>query len=86
VTGLPLALGAALCYGVGSVLQAAAARSTARSDSLDPGLLVRLASSRFYVVGVGLDVAGFVLTLVAARVLPPSPTGESAADAGASPG
>jgi drug/metabolite transporter (DMT)-like permease len=70
VTGLLFALGAALCYGVGSVLQSAAARNTARSDSLDPGLLVRLAGSRFYIVGVGLDVAGFLLTLVAARVLP----------------
>lgn len=64
------ALGAALCYGVGSVLQAAAARGTVRSESLDPRLLVRLASSRPYILGVGLDVAGFVLTLAAARVLP----------------
>jgi drug/metabolite transporter (DMT)-like permease len=41
-----------------------------RSGSLDPRLLVRLARSRLYVLGVGLDVAGFVLTLAAARALP----------------
>lgn len=70
MTGLLFALGAALCYGLGSVLQAAAAQGTTHSDSLDPRLLIRLAGSRPYLLGVGLDVAGFVLTLAAARVLP----------------
>ncbi|MCW2809372.1 MAG: putative integral rane protein [Marmoricola sp.] len=70
VTGLLCALGAALCYGIGSVLQAAAARDTQRSDSLDPRLLLRLAGSRAYVLGVVLDGTGFVLTLAAARALP----------------
>lgn len=68
--GLLTAFAAALCYGAGSVLQAVAARSTASAEGLDPRLLVRLVHSWRYVVGVGLDGAGFVLTLVAVRTLP----------------
>jgi len=70
LTGLACALGAAVSYGVASVLQAVGARGTRRTDSLDPRLLVRLAGTPTYVVGLALDVAGFGLTLVAARTLP----------------
>ncbi|WP_432479316.1 hypothetical protein [Nocardioides sp. GXQ0305] len=67
---LVTAFAAALCYGAGSVLQAVAARGTDAAEGLDPRLLVRLARSWRYVLGVGLDALGFVLTLVAVRALP----------------
>jgi len=60
---------AAVCYGVGSVLQAVGARRTARG-ALDVGLLVRLVRELPYLGGLGLDLAGFVLTVVALRSLP----------------
>jgi drug/metabolite transporter (DMT)-like permease len=68
--GLVCALGAALCYGVGSVLQAMAARRAPLVEGLDPGLLLRLLRSWRYVVGLGLDALGFLLTLVAVQSLP----------------
>jgi drug/metabolite transporter (DMT)-like permease len=68
--GLLTALAAALCYGVGSVLQAAAARRADRADRLDPRLLGRLLGSWQYLLGLGLDVLGFALSLVAVRALP----------------
>ena len=70
VLGLMCALTAAACYGVGSVLQAMAAHRTTSSPGLDPRLMLRLVRSWRYVVGVGLDGLGFVLTLVAVRTLP----------------
>lgn len=68
--GLCSAGGAALCYGIGSVLQADAARRTAASAGLDPRLLARLLRSGRYLVGVGADGAGFLLSLLAVRTLP----------------
>ncbi len=70
VLGLACALGAALGYGVGSVLQAMAARQEPVAEGLDPGLLLRLLRSWCYVVGLGLDGLGFLLTLVAVQSLP----------------
>ena len=70
VLGLLGAFGAALCYGVGSVLQALAARRTAIVEGLDPRLLLRLLKSWRYLVGVGLDGLGFVLSIAAVRTLP----------------
>lgn len=70
VVGLVTAFAAALCYGVGSVLQAVAARDTAAVQGLDPRLLVRLVRSWRYVLGLGLDGLGFLLSLVAVRSLP----------------
>src|SRR6476660_3983525 len=70
VLGLLGAFGAALCYGVGSVLQALAARRTATVEGLDPRLLLRLLKSWRYLVGVGLDGLGFVLSIAAVRTLP----------------
>ncbi len=70
VAGLICAFGAAACYGVGSVLQALAARRTASGPGLDPRLMLRLVRSWRYVVGLGLDGLGFLLTLVAVRTLP----------------
>ncbi|WP_091733613.1 hypothetical protein [Nocardioides scoriae] len=68
--GLVCASAASLCYGTGSVLQAVAARSTEAGQTLDPRLLLRLARSWRYLLGVGLDGLGFVLALVAVRSLP----------------
>ncbi len=70
ILGLVCALGAALGYGVGSVLQAVAARRAPLAVGLDPGLLLRLLRSWRYVAGLGLDLLGFVLTLVAVQSLP----------------
>jgi len=67
---LLMAFAAALCYGAGSVLQAVAARGTAAVEGLDPRLLARLVRSWRYLLGVGLDGLGFVLSLVAVRALP----------------
>lgn len=68
--GLIGAFGAALCYGVGSVLQALAARQTTAAESLDPRLLLRLLKSWRYLVGLTLDGVGFLLSLAAVRTLP----------------
>ena len=68
--GLLGAVGAALCYGVGSVLQALAARRTARAEGLDPRLLLHLARSWQYVVGLALDGVAFLLSILALRSLP----------------
>jgi drug/metabolite transporter (DMT)-like permease len=68
--GLLCAFGTAGCYGVGSALQAVAARRTAPTTGLDPRLMLRLARSWLYLTGLALDAAGFVLALVAVRLLP----------------
>lgn len=68
--GLLCAFGTSLCYGVGSVLQAAAAGNTASAGGLDPRLLLKLARTWRYPAGLALDGAGFVLSLVALRSLP----------------
>jgi hypothetical protein len=68
--GLLAALGAAVCYGVGSVMQAVGARRTAAAVGIDPRLLVRLLGQGTFVVGSLLDIVGFVLSLVALRTLP----------------
>ncbi|MEP7370357.1 MAG: hypothetical protein ABI662_11925 [Dermatophilaceae bacterium] len=61
---------AALAYGSASVLQAIGARRAESSQGLDPRLMVRLIRSAPYVLGVSLDLAAFVATLVALRTLP----------------
>lgn len=68
--GLATAVAAAVCYGVGSVLQAMGARETTAVEGLDPRMLVRLLRSWRYLLGVGLDGLGFLLGLVAVRSLP----------------
>ncbi|HSP39587.1 MAG TPA: hypothetical protein VLR26_17755 [Frankiaceae bacterium] len=68
--GLLLAAGAAFCYGVGSVLQAVAARRTDAVAVLDPRLLFRLAGQLSYIAGLGLDALGFVFDMLALRTLP----------------
>jgi hypothetical protein len=70
--GLSLACAvlAALSYGIGSVMQAVAARHAQRQPNLDPLLLVRLVGELPYVAGLALDLVGFVASVVALRTLP----------------
>lgn len=70
VIGLVCAFGAALSYGVASVLQAFAVRQTPLAEGLDPNLVLRLLRSWRYVLGLGLDGLGFLLTVVAVQSLP----------------
>ncbi len=59
-----------MAYGVANLLQAVAASRTTVHHTFDPGLLVRLAGQRTYLFGIGCQVLGFVLALVARRDLP----------------
>ncbi len=70
LVGLVCGVAAALGYGIASVLQAAAAEESEASEHLDPRLLLRLLGTWRYVLGLILDSAGFLLSLVALRVLP----------------
>lgn len=70
VLALACALFAALAYGGASVLQSVGARRAESSAGLDPRLLVRLTRSAPYVSGVALDLAAFLASLVALRMLP----------------
>src|SRR5690348_12274484 len=67
---LACAVLAALSYGIGSVLQAAAVRHAENSPTLDPVLLVRLVGRLPYVAGLALDLVGFAASVVALRTLP----------------
>lgn len=71
-TALPLAAagGAALCYGFGTILQDVGAQRVDRAAHLDPRLLLRLARQPPYLVGLGIDFFGWLLSLVALRELP----------------
>ncbi|MBM9619810.1 hypothetical protein [Streptomyces zhihengii] len=66
------ALASAVCYGTASVLQAMAARSTApgSGSGVDAALLMRAVRQWRYLLGLGLDGAGFLLQIVALRALP----------------
>ncbi|NYI90334.1 drug/metabolite transporter (DMT)-like permease [Amycolatopsis endophytica] len=69
--GLLCAVAAAVAYGTASVFQAVAARAVDEGTSgVDPRLLVRVLRQWRFVLGVGLDVAGFAAQLAALRVLP----------------
>jgi drug/metabolite transporter (DMT)-like permease len=67
--GLGCALAAAIAYGLASVLQASAAGSDTSTDVSASGL-VRIVTQWRFLVGIGLDVAGFALQLAALQVLP----------------
>jgi drug/metabolite transporter (DMT)-like permease len=57
-------------YGLANLLQSVAAARTKLHRRFDPGLLVRLACHRTYVVGIACQVLGFVLAFLARRDLP----------------
>jgi hypothetical protein len=62
---------AAVCFGVASVLQSMSARAEEGTDTgLDPRLLLRLLKRWPFVVGVALDLSGYVAMVVALRGLP----------------
>ncbi|GHF72454.1 membrane protein [Kitasatospora xanthocidica] len=68
--GLTTALVATVCFGFGAVFQARGARSAPRADRVRAGLLAALARSWQFLAGTLLDIAGFVLSIVALRTLP----------------
>jgi hypothetical protein len=57
-------------YGLANMLQSMAAARTTAHETLDPKLLVRLARQGVYVVGILLQIFGFVLAFLARRDLP----------------
>ena len=57
-------------YGLANLLQSIAAARTSVHHTFDPGLLVRLASQRTYVLGLVCQILGFVLAFLARRDLP----------------
>ncbi|SCL66010.1 hypothetical protein GA0070606_4238 [Micromonospora citrea] len=59
-----------IAYGVANLLQSVAAARTTVHHTFDPGLLLRLAGHRTYLVGLACQVAGFVLAFLARRDLP----------------
>jgi drug/metabolite transporter (DMT)-like permease len=70
--GLLLALGCSVCYGTASVLQAAATRSVeaGSGSGVDTVLLMRAVRQWRYLAGIGLDGLGFLLQVVALRLVP----------------
>ncbi|HEX6684156.1 MAG TPA: hypothetical protein VF062_15235 [Candidatus Limnocylindrales bacterium] len=57
-------------YGLANLLQSIAATRTASTETLDPGLLLRLFGHRIYMFGLGCQILGFFLALAARRDLP----------------
>jgi drug/metabolite transporter (DMT)-like permease len=70
IASLLMALGAAACFGVASVLQQVGARRAAVGTRLSVGLLVAFGHQRTFALGLALDVAGFALSLWALQHLP----------------
>ncbi|MEU9082205.1 hypothetical protein [Streptomyces sp. NPDC048357] len=66
------ALGAAVCFGTASVLQAVAARAAepGSGSGVDPALFLRAVRQWRYLLGLGLDAVGFVLQIIALRHVP----------------
>jgi drug/metabolite transporter (DMT)-like permease len=64
------AFAGAICYGVGSVLQSASARRVRGADHLNPKGLLDVTTRLPYLAGLGLDLVGWVLVLVALQQLP----------------
>lgn len=59
-----------IAYGVANMLQSVAATRTTLHHSFHPGLLLRLACHRTYLVGLTCQMFGFVLAFLARRDLP----------------
>jgi len=57
-------------YGIANLLQSIAATRTASTDTLDPGLLLRLFGHRTYLLGLLCQIFGFFFALAARRDLP----------------
>lgn len=70
IASLLMALGAAACFGLASVLQQVGARRAGTGIPLSIGLLVAFVRQRPFAQGLALDVIGFVLNLWALQRLP----------------
>ncbi|MEV7444172.1 hypothetical protein AB0O22_24095 [Streptomyces sp. NPDC091204] len=70
--GMVCALGAAVCFGTASVLQAVAARAAepGSGSGVDAALFLRAVRQWRYLLGLGLDAVGFVLQIIALRHIP----------------
>ncbi|MFJ3822746.1 DMT family transporter [Streptomyces nodosus] len=64
------ALGAAVCFGTATVLQAVAARAVGPGGGGEAALLLRALRQWRYLAGLALDGLGFLLQVVALRSLP----------------
>ncbi|MET9383791.1 DMT family transporter [Streptomyces sp. NPDC002928] len=64
------ALGAAVCFGTATVLQAMAARTAAASGGGEAALLLRALRQWRYLAGLALDGLGFLLQIAALRSIP----------------
>lgn len=69
-TGWCFLLAMIIAYGVANLLQAVAATRTTPQSTFDPGLLLRLAGHRTYLLGLGCQVLGFTFAFLARRSLP----------------
>ncbi|MDQ1518360.1 MAG: hypothetical protein QOE80_4190 [Actinomycetota bacterium] len=70
LASLVAALGAAVAFGIASVLQQAGARRPPFRRRIGIGLIADLARQPLFVAGVALDAGGFILTYLALRHLP----------------
>ncbi len=79
LVSLAAALVAALCYGLGAVMQAIAVRASSRrpvldaagvTGGVDPGLLIRMLRQWLFIASILVDLLGFVGQLIALRRLP----------------
>ena len=57
-------------YGIANLLQAVAASRVTIHHTLDPSLLLKLASHKTYVIGLACQLGGYVLAVFARRDLP----------------
>ncbi|MFE9633815.1 hypothetical protein [Streptomyces sp. NPDC006463] len=66
------ALGAAVCFGTASVLQAMASRAVepGTGSGVDPALMMRAVRQWRYLAGLGLDAVGFVFQIIALLHIP----------------
>jgi len=64
------ALGAAVCFGTATVLQAVAARSAGTGGGGEAALLLRALRQWRYLAGLALDGLGFLFQIVALRSIP----------------
>ncbi|MCI3276023.1 hypothetical protein [Streptomyces cylindrosporus] len=64
------ALGAAVCFGTATVLQAVAARAASTGEGGDAALLLRAVRQWRYLAGLALDGLGFLLQIAALRSIP----------------
>ncbi len=62
--------GSSVCYGIATVLEQIAAKRQTKIDSLRVSHVVKLFKQLPYVSGIGLDIVGWLLFLLAVRQLP----------------